>query len=102
MVQHLLTLSLRALGLAQAAIAAPSAPAVPRASGSLDSWLAAESPYALQGVLDNIGAGGAKVSGAKSGIVVASPSKSDPDCKFSSYRNRQYIKFVCRRCMIYN
>ncbi|KAL2007730.1 hypothetical protein VTN00DRAFT_7712 [Thermoascus crustaceus] len=77
--QHLLTLSLRALGLAQAAIATPSAPVLPRASGSLDSWLAAESPYALQGVLDNIGADGAEVSGAKSGIVVASPSKSDPD-----------------------
>lgn len=50
-----------------------------RATGSLDSWLATESSVALQGVLNNIGASGSKVSGAKSGIVVASPSKSNPD-----------------------
>lgn len=83
MVKSFLTLSLRTLGLVQAAIAAPSAPVLPRASGSLDQWLATETPYALQGVLDNIGADGAKAAGAKSGVVIASPSKSNPDCEFS-------------------
>ncbi|CAK4030843.1 extracellular glucoamylase [Lecanosticta acicola] len=50
-----------------------------RATGSLDSWLAAESSIAVNGVLSNIGSMGSKVSGAKSGIVVASPSQSNPD-----------------------
>ncbi|KAJ9249827.1 CAZyme family GH15 and CBM20 [Paecilomyces variotii] len=61
------------------AVVPPRAPVTPRATGSLDSWLATESPYALQGVLANIGPDGADASGASSGIVIASPSKSDPD-----------------------
>lgn len=46
----------------------------------LDSWLARQIPYALDGVLNNLGANGAKSIGANSGSVVASPSKADPDC----------------------
>ncbi|KAJ9376288.1 CAZyme family GH15 and CBM20 [Paecilomyces variotii] len=61
------------------AVVPPRAPVTPRATGSLDSWLATESPYALQGVLANIGPDGADASGASSGIVIASPSKSNPD-----------------------
>ncbi|CAG8310222.1 unnamed protein product [Penicillium nalgiovense] len=36
-------------------------------------------PAALQAILNNIGADGSAVSGASAGVVVASPSKSDPD-----------------------
>ena len=69
--------------LAGLAAAGPAAPwPMKRATGSLDSWLSTESPYALQGVLNNIGADGSKASGASSGIVVASPSKNNPDCKY--------------------
>lgn len=57
-----------------------------RATGTLSSWLASESSYALQGVLSNIGSSGSKASGAASGIVVASPSKSDPNCEYT-HRN---------------
>lgn len=53
---------------------------IKRATGPLDDWLVTESQYALDGILNNIGAKGGKVQGASSGIVVASPSKSDPDC----------------------
>lgn len=53
---------------------------IKRESASLDSWLATESPYALDGVLNNIGANGGKAQGASSGIVVASPNKNNPDC----------------------
>lgn len=63
--------------LAQAALGAPN---VPRQAG-LDEWLDAQEPIATDGVLANIGSGGSKVEGAADGIVVASPSKSDPDCK---------------------
>lgn len=68
------------LGLTPAAFA--RAPVAARASGSLDSFLATETPIALQGVLNNIGPNGADVAGASAGIVVASPSRSDPDCRF--------------------
>lgn len=52
-----------------------------RATGSLDSWLTSESPVAQEGVLNNIGAKGVKVPGASAGVVVASPSKVNPNCK---------------------
>lgn len=52
-----------------------------RATGSLSSWLSSENTVALQGVLNNIGASGSKASGASAGVVVASPSKSNPDCE---------------------
>jgi hypothetical protein len=42
---------------------------------------AIERAIALQGVLDNIGPSGVKVPGAGRGIVIASPSKVDPDCE---------------------
>ncbi|KAI9839170.1 MAG: hypothetical protein M1819_003163 [Sarea resinae] len=46
---------------------------------TVDSFIATESPIALQGVLNNIGPNGAKVPGAAAGIVVASPSTSNPN-----------------------
>ena len=52
-----------------------------RLSGDLDSFLATESAVALQRILDNLGSIGKEVKGADSGIVVASPSRVDPDCK---------------------
>jgi glucoamylase len=74
--------------LAAYAHAFPAADALePRATGSLDSWLASESSVALQGILNNIGAQGSKVQGAYPGIVVASPSKSDPDYFFTWTRD---------------
>lgn len=59
----------------------------PRATGSLDSYIATESPFALQGVLNNIGPDGADASAAAAGIVIASPSKTNPDCKSTNYRH---------------
>ena len=50
------------------------------ATEPLDSWLARQTPYALDGVLNNLGADGAKSIGANPGSVVASPSKAHPDC----------------------
>lgn len=47
---------------------------------TLDDWIASESPIALQGVLDNLGRDGSKASGAAAGILVASPSTSNPNC----------------------
>ena len=48
---------------------------------SVDSFIATESPIALNNMLCNIGAQGACASGANAGIVVASPDKTNPDCE---------------------
>lgn len=48
---------------------------------SVDSFIATESPIALADMLCNIGSAGACASGASSGIVVASPDKTNPDCR---------------------
>lgn len=47
---------------------------------SLDSFVTAQTTVSINGVLANIG-GGSKAPGVPAGIVVASPSRSDPDCK---------------------
>lgn len=51
---------------------------------AIDNFIATEGPIALQGVLNNIGATGAKASGAASGVVVGGSSKSNPDCEYWS------------------
>ena len=47
---------------------------------SVASFLATESPIALADMLCNIGSAGTCVPGADSGIVVASPDSTNPDC----------------------
>ncbi len=47
----------------------------------VDSFVTTEEPIALQKLLCNIGANGCAVAGASSGLVIASPSKSNPDCE---------------------
>jgi glucoamylase len=74
-----LSYALCALALGNAAIAAPQLS--PRATGSLDTWLATETTVSLNGILANIGADGAYAKSAKPGIIIASPSTSNPDCE---------------------
>ncbi|KAB8303036.1 hypothetical protein EYC80_004490 [Monilinia laxa] len=50
-----------------------------RATGTIDNYLASQSPISLQGILNNIGPDGSKAPGASAGIVVASPSTVDPN-----------------------
>ena len=52
------------------------------ANGTLDNFLSTETPIALQGILNNIGGSGLKAAGVEAGLVVASPSKSNPDCEY--------------------
>ncbi|EEP80436.1 glucoamylase [Uncinocarpus reesii 1704] len=58
---------------------------------TLDQWLEAEGTFALQAILDNIGPNGAKVRGAHAGIVVASPSKSNPDYFYTWTRDAALV-----------
>jgi glucoamylase len=48
---------------------------------SVDSFIATESPIALTNLLCNIGSAGTCAAGADSGIVIASPDKTNPDCR---------------------
>lgn len=50
---------------------------------SLDDFVKNQADISIKGVLANIGGGGSKAQGVSAGIVVASPSKSNPDCKYS-------------------
>lgn len=51
----------------------------------LASFIAFETPKSLKGILDNIGPNGTQVEGAASGLVIASPSKVDPDCTLPDF-----------------
>ncbi|GIJ82035.1 hypothetical protein Asppvi_000538 [Aspergillus pseudoviridinutans] len=59
----------------------------PQTTDLLESWLAQETSYALDGVFNNIGPNGAKATGADSGIVIASPSQSNPDYYYTWTRD---------------
>ncbi|CAI7654003.1 unnamed protein product [Penicillium manginii] len=50
-----------------------------RRQSGLDGFIQSESSVSLQGILNNIGPNGSAVSGASAGVVVASPSKTNPD-----------------------
>lgn len=50
---------------------------------SIDAFITAQTTVSINGVLANIG-GGSKAPGVPAGIVVASPSRSNPDCKCES------------------
>lgn len=50
--------------------------------GSVDTWLATESTVALERILSNIGSTGQYAASAKSGVVIASPSTDNPDCRY--------------------
>jgi glucoamylase len=52
---------------------------------SVDTFIATESPIALRDLLCNIGSAGACVSGAASGLVIASPDRTNPDCEIISF-----------------
>jgi len=60
----------------------------------VDSFIRTEKPYALNRLLCNIGPNGCAVPGAAAGVVVAAPSKSNPDCKLLVLLTRKYVS-VC-------
>ncbi|KAH8690676.1 putative glucan 1,4-alpha-glucosidase [Talaromyces proteolyticus] len=80
-----LSYALCALALGYTALAAPKLS--PRATVSLDAWLATETTFSLNGILQNIGASGAYAQSAKAGVVIASPSTSNPDYYYTWSRD---------------
>lgn len=49
---------------------------------TVDAFITAQTTVSINGVLANIGGGGSKAPGVSAGIVIASPSRSNPDCKW--------------------
>ncbi|KAG8985503.1 hypothetical protein FRB90_004655 [Tulasnella sp. 427] len=60
-------------------------------SSTVTSWATTESPIAKAGLLANIGPDGAKDGGAKSGVVIASPSTSNPDYLYTWTRDSSLV-----------
>ncbi|EIW58421.1 glucoamylase [Trametes versicolor FP-101664 SS1] len=60
-------------------------------SSVADAYVASESSIAKAGVLANIGPSGSKSQGAKAGIVVASPSTTNPDYLFTWTRDTSLV-----------
>ena len=50
----------------------------------LETFIEEQGKVSIAGVLANIGADGSEADGLPPGVVVASPSRTDPDCKPSS------------------
>lgn len=73
------------MALGHAVVAAPQLAA--RATTSLDTWLASETTVAREGILNNIGSSGAYAASAKPGIVIASPSTSNPNYYYTWTRD---------------
>ncbi|PBK97372.1 glucoamylase [Armillaria gallica] len=60
-------------------------------SSAVDAYVASESPIAKAGVLANIGPSGSKSSGAKAGVVIASPSSTNPNYLFTWTRDSSLV-----------
>ncbi|PPQ97586.1 hypothetical protein CVT26_002314 [Gymnopilus dilepis] len=60
-------------------------------SSIVDQYVATESPIAMAGLLANIGPSGLKSSGAKAGLVIASPSNVNPDYLFTWSRDSALV-----------
>ncbi|KAF8532561.1 glucoamylase [Gautieria morchelliformis] len=58
---------------------------------NVDSYVQSETPIAKAGVLANIGPNGSKASGVASGIVIASPSTTNPDYFFTWTRDSSLV-----------
>ncbi|MCJ1475364.1 hypothetical protein MMC13_004026 [Lambiella insularis] len=83
----IVALALGYLLLACAAFPTAPKPLQPRATGSLSNFIASESPVALQGILNNLGPSGSLAPGAAPGILVASPSTTNPNYFYSWTRD---------------
>ncbi|KAF8637794.1 hypothetical protein AX17_002564 [Amanita inopinata Kibby_2008] len=60
-------------------------------SSTADSYYGTEFPIAKAGLLANIGSSGSKSSGAKAGVVIASPSTSNPNYLYTWNRDSALV-----------
>ena len=62
---------------------------------SLPAAIENENTISLQGVLNNIGPEGSQAPGALAGVIVASPSTEDPDCKHTFNAKEPVSRTAC-------
>ncbi|KDQ62664.1 carbohydrate-binding module family 20 protein [Jaapia argillacea MUCL 33604] len=60
-------------------------------SQSVDTYVSTEGPIAKSGMLANIGPNGSKAAGASPGVVVASPSTTNPDYWYTWIRDSSLV-----------
>lgn len=60
-------------------------------SSTVTAYFASESPIAKANLLANIGPSGSKSQGAKSGVVIASPSNTNPDYLYTWTRDSALV-----------
>ncbi|KAF8158198.1 glucoamylase [Crassisporium funariophilum] len=61
------------------------------AQSTVDQWIASEKPIAKAGLHANIGPSGSRSSGARAGVVIASPSTYDPDYLYTWTRDSALV-----------
>jgi glucoamylase len=83
--------TIRSVFFASASIAIFSIFTNPSTKGAVDTYIGTEGPIAKAGLLANIGPNGSKSSGAKPGIVIASPSTSNPNYYYSWTRDSSLV-----------
>ena len=70
---------------------------------SLENFIVSEVPVAQQAILNNTGPRGAMASGVGGGLVIASPSKMNPDCQSLSLNHQQSLYYVTvSRSLLYH
>lgn len=85
---HVFSIAVSLLGVASVT---PLGLGLAQSSIALDSYITSEGAIAKAGVLANIGPDGAKSQGAHAGVVIASPSTSDPDYLFTWTRDSSLV-----------
>lgn len=83
---HILSLSVSLLG-----IAAVIPFGLAQSGSNADAYVATEGPIAKAGVFANIGPDGAKCHGASAGVVVASPSTTNPNYVYTWLRDSSLV-----------
>ena len=68
-----------------------SASAYASSSSNADTYISTEGPLARAGMLANIGPDGSKSSGASPGVVVASPSTTNPNYVYTWVRDSSLV-----------
>ena len=85
------TMHLLSLGVSLLGFASVTPFGLAQSGNNVDSYVASEEPIAKAGVLANIGPDGAKCHGAQAGVVVASPSTSDPNYVYTWTRDSSLV-----------
>lgn len=80
----LFSLLLHALPVALQFVGSQATPLeLQKQQASINKFIKSQAQVSINGVLANIGPNGSKAPGVPAGILIASPSRSDPDCESS-------------------